>query len=229
MEIFKYICMHFNVSCVATLCHDTHVETFFSNQGIPLSDGFSVDSEAGVRYWNGSFLSNESIPFLKVDGSVDWFRFSPVNGGDARVGIPLDGDHEHTKTQDGVLQDPLNGGRPLLLIGTFNKIYDYSRDIFLDLFYHLRLLLDQADTVIICGYSFGDKGINGEISNWYHKKPDFRNFIIIEPEPEKMIQNARPLIQRNWDKWIFQGSLIDKPLQDITVEEIVTAITNFQD
>lgn len=165
LEIFKYICTNFDTSCITTLCHDTHVETFLANQKIPISDGFFTEPEVGVRYWNGSFIANNSIPFIKIHGSVNWFQFRSDNGTGTRIGIPLDGDHEHTRTKDGILQDTLNGGRPLLLIGTFNKMYDYSRGIFLDLFYHLRLLFNRADTMIICGYGFGDKGINGEISN----------------------------------------------------------------
>jgi len=224
LKIWKYICTNFDVSCIATLCHDTHVETFLADQCISLMDGFCPDPEVGVRYWNGSFISKGTIPFIKIHGSVDWFKFCPDNGGNARIGIPLNGDAEHTRTQDGILQNPLNGGRPLMLIGTFNKMYDYSRDIFLDLFYQLRLSLKKADIMIICGYSFGDKGINGEISNWYHTNPDCRHFIIIDPNPEQLFQNARPLIQRNWCSWIIKGSLIDKPLQDVTIQEIVTAI-----
>lgn len=71
LKIFKHICAKFDVSSIATLCHDTHVEAFFNNQKIPISDGFFIDPENGVRYWNGSFIENNNIPFIKVHGSVN--------------------------------------------------------------------------------------------------------------------------------------------------------------
>ena len=127
-------CNSVNVTSISTLCHDTHVETFLTAKGIALSDGFS-EPQAGVRYWNGDLSSSGKTPFLKLHGSIDWFHLRPPCGGDGydtRIGIPVDGNCYHTKTADGKLQWP-EPGRPLLLIGTFNKISQYSSGIFLDL------------------------------------------------------------------------------------------------
>ena len=236
LRIIQHVCNDFQVACISTLCHDIHVETFLRNKGVSFADGFCVNPEANVRYWNGEFSSNEEnagkIPFLKIHGSIDWFRFRPIDGDafDAKIGIPLDGDQEHTRTLTGDFQIALNGGRPLLLIGTFNKISDYSRGVFLDLFYALRSALVKADIMIICGYSFGDKGVNGEIVNWYYGKRG-RRFVIIHPDPEMLISNARPAIKQLFHRHpFFRGDAISsteyiqKHLEDVDPDELDAAI-----
>lgn len=75
------------------------------------------------------------------------------------IGIPLDGDPCHTKTSDGDWQDAIDG-RPILLIGTFNKISEYTRGMFRDLHRRFRSMLRELDQLVVCGYGFGDKGIN---------------------------------------------------------------------
>ena len=131
LELLARACDSGQVTSISTLCHDTHVEKFLVDQGILLADGFSKP-ENNVRYWNADLSSSDKLPFLKLHGSVDWFRFRPDNREsffDDRIGIPLDGDHHHTKTDDGIFQTALDG-RPLLLIGTFNKIPEYTKGIF---------------------------------------------------------------------------------------------------
>lgn len=65
-----------NLKGIATLAHDTHVETFLRNQNVPLADGFSPkSSDCTWRIWNNYFHGNDHIPFLKLHGSVDWCVF----------------------------------------------------------------------------------------------------------------------------------------------------------
>ena len=58
----------------------------------------------------------------------------------------------------------------MLLVGTFNKVSEYSQGIFRELHYRFRRTLHKADQLVVCGYSFGDKGINSEIIEWYYAK-----------------------------------------------------------
>ena len=226
LQIFAELCRSGHVTSISTLCHDTHVEKFLKNQGISLADGFS-DEEAGVRYWNGELSSMGKIPFLKLHGSIDWFHLHPATSeafGFRRFGIPLGGDSYHTKTDDGVRQCPLEG-RPLLLIGTFNKISDYGQGMFRELHYSFRSTIREADQLVVCGYSFGDKGINSEIIEWYYAKRG-RRFVIIHPDRVKLITNARSAIQKNWNDWEERGSVvfIAKPLEDVGIDEFLRAI-----
>ena len=223
LKLIADACKNVDVTSISTLCHDTHVETFLSNQGIALSDGFS-ESQNGVRYWNGDFASN--IAFIKLHGSVNWFRLRPDDGErhDERIGIPVNGDYWHTRTDDNILQSPLDG-RPLLLIGTFNKITNYSSGIFRELHYHFRSSISKADQIIICGYGFADKGINAEITGWYYKKRG-RRLVIIHPDPDSLASNARGAIRKKWSVWKNSGSIefISKRLEDVCLDEFASAI-----
>ncbi len=226
LEIIARACKSGTVGGISTLCHDTHVEKFLADQGISLADGFS-DEEAGVRYWSGDLSSKGKTPFLKLHGSVDWFRLRP-NGSepwyDDRIGIPLDGDHYHTKTDDDTFQTALDG-RPLLLIGTFNKLSEYSQGMFRELHYRFRSTIREADQLVVCGYSFGDKGINSEIIEWYYAKRG-RRFVIIHPDRDDLVTNARGAIQNKWSEWEKNGSVefIAKRLEGVDIDEFLRAI-----
>ena len=219
-------CNSVNFTSISTLCHDTHVETFLRSKGIALCDGFS-EPPSGVRYWNDDFSSGEKIPFLKLHGSVNWFSVSPRCGGEGhggRIVIPLDGDHYHTRTDDGQLEYPVNG-RPLLLIGTFNKISAYSSGVFGELHQRFRSTIREANQMVICGYGFGDKGINTEILEWYHDEQG-RRLVVIHPDPDGLVANARPAIQRVWGKWMKRNSLsiLKKRLEDVYIDEFAATI-----
>ena len=73
LQILAEACRSGQIGGISTLCHDVHVEEFLAGRGVRLADGFS-EEETGVRYWNNAFPSRK-IPFLKLHGSVDWFRF----------------------------------------------------------------------------------------------------------------------------------------------------------
>ena len=224
LNLITHACNSANVTSISTLCHDTHVEKFLIEQGIALSDGFS-EPQNDVRYWNGDFVSN--LPFIKLHGSVNWFRLGPENGDwyDERIGIPVNGDYWHTRTDSDVLQRPPDG-RPSLLIGTFNKIATYSSGIFRELHYQFRSSINKAGQIVICGYSFGDKGINAEIIEWYYHKRG-RRLVIIHPDPESLVENARGAIQNKWDNWKDSGAikLISKRLEDVCLDEFGEIIT----
>ena len=226
LKIIARACESGTVSSISTLCHDTHVEAFLREQSILLADGFS-DEKAGVRYWSGDLSSNGKIPFLKLHGSVDWFRLRPDNSKDFfddQIGIPLNGDRYHTKTEAGISQLPVDG-RPLLLIGTFNKILNYSGGMFRELHYRFRSKIREANQLVVCGYSFGDKGINSEIIEWYYAERG-RRFVIIHPDREELVTNARGSIKNKWDKWEKNGSVvfIAKRLENVDIDEFLKAI-----
>ena len=230
LKLIAKACNSGRVTSISTLCHDTHVEKFLTNQDISLADGFS-EPQNGVRYWEADLDSKDKIPFLKLHGSVNWFSFKPRIGSpffDIRIGIPLDGDFQHTKADDGTFQWATDG-RPWLLIGTFNKISEYSQGIFRELHYRFRSTISEADQLLICGYSFGDKGINSEIIEWFYSKRG-RRFVIIHPDPTKLREGARGAISNKWDDWRNKGSIIfiEKPLERVTVDEFGGVISRGQ-
>ena len=229
LDVIAHACKSVNIISISTLCHDTHAETFLRERGISLSDGFS-EPRAEVKYWNGDFYVSEAVPFLKLHGSVNWFSFSRQSGStyDGGICIPLKSDPEHMYTEDGELLRLGNGGRPLLLIGTFNKIYAYTSGIYGELHHRFRATISEADQMVICGYSFGDKGINIAIIEWFYDRPG-RRLVIIHPAPDSLLAGARPAIQRVWtDEWKKCNSIstIEKRLEDVRIDEFSEAIGN---
>ena len=229
LEPLVHACATGHVHCIATLCHDTHTERYLRARALSLADGFSADS-AGVRYWNGNFSSAGAISFLKLHGSVDWFRFRPENdsstAGESNdcTGIAVDGDHNHVRDPTGNLLTPLDS-RPLLLIGTFNKISDYTRGIFRDLHYRFRSALRSAEQLVVCGYSFGDKAINSEVIDWHYADRG-RQMVVIHPDPDKLAEHARGAIRNKWAEWQQAGSikLLQTNLEQLDGNDLLDAI-----
>ena len=210
-----------------TLNHDTLMEQFLDCCRVTYTDGFGTPIN-NVRYWSPEKFEDDShkVRLFKLHGSVNWFLFSPNTATEKNepVGIPLDGDFWHTKNPNGELQSPL-GGRPLLLTGTFNKIFHYTTGIYADLYCQMRRALQETDVLIVCGYGFGDKGINTRLIEWAESSSRHL-MLIIHEQPESLKKKARFAISKNWNYWLQNGKLllIQKWIENTSWEEIYNAI-----
>ena len=216
-SVIASVCKSANVSSISTVCHDTHLEEFLESEGVELVDGFS-DSDRSVPHWTGGFSSDVKTPFLKLHGSVNWFRYTDRSI--RRVPPPCYpqrlADAESHYAED---------GRPLLLIGTFNKMADYSSGVFLELHYRFRATLRESSKLVVCGYSFGDKGINEEVVGWIEGGKG-RLLVVIHPDPSRLVASARGAIRNGWDEWNRRGviRLIEKRLECVTMDDCVGAV-----
>lgn len=210
LNCIKDACLDYQLSNIDifSLNHDTVIEQSLSQNDIQVIDGFG-QPQKNVRYWNPDlFDSRDSkVRLFKLHGSVNWFRFRPdsESWSDESIGIPKDRDFWHTKSPQGQRQWPV-GGRPMLLVGTFNKMLQYTSDIYAGLHYQLYRSLRHVQQLVICGYSFGDKGINTRINEWLYSSPN-RKITVVHPEPEKLKRAARGAISNKWDEWIKQRKL----------------------
>lgn len=196
------------VKAIGTLNHDTHFERGLRDNGIRFSDGFEKTIN-DVRYWKPGFLLTRPAfaPYLKLHGSINWFRFRPKGSTwwEEEIGIPLIDDYEHTHDAKGKLQYPIDG-RPLLLVGTHNKIAEYSSDVFADLHFVFRKRLRKTRVLVVAGYGFGDKGINTAILEWLYSDPK-RSIIYVHPDPTRAQSRARGAISNKWEQWLKEGVL----------------------
>lgn len=208
---------------VFTLNHDTILEQWLSQNGVQLIDGFS-DPVHGVRYWKPANLAGTSaqVKFFKLHGSVNWFPYHPniIQPGVESVGIPPDWDFQNTLDPEGHRQRPLLP-RPVILMGTFNKMLDYTNGIFADIYCLFRQALRDTEKLVISGYGFGDKGINIQIVEWMYLSQN-NKIILVEPKPENLKIRARVVIQNHWKDWITQNKLqiISKGIENTTWDEI---------
>jgi hypothetical protein len=96
--------------------------------------------------------------------------------------------------------------RPLLLMGTYNKMLEYTRGIYQELRLEFYLSLRRGKELVICGYGFGDEGINSELLEWMYSSPEHR-LIIIHPKPEELIEKARTPTGWQWKNWVAKKKL----------------------
>lgn len=205
---------------VATLNHDLLIENHLTEKKICFYDGFGSPTN-GVRYWENHFADKNNL--LKVHGSINWFTFQPDDGDwfDDKIGIVLDEDIDHAKSPTGGLMRSTSDKEPKILIGTFNKIYEYTESIFSDIYYQFRASLGRSKNLVISGYSFGDKGVNTAILEWLYK--DRQNkIIVIHPYPDTLLNNtARMAIRKAYasiakKNWVA----IPKNIQETSWREI---------
>jgi hypothetical protein len=126
----------------------------------------------------------------------------------------------HQKTPKGERQLP-SEGRPMLLAGTFNKMLQYTTDIYADLHYQFHNSLRTVKRLVISGYGFGDKGINTQIIEWNYSDPD-RKILIIHHDPGALKNNARYAISKHIDDWVKLNkvAIITKKIENTSWNEI---------
>ncbi len=210
LSLFSELCEDKSVDRidVYTLNHDTVFEQFCVYNKMHVVDGFS-EPDHKVRYWNPTLLDNaeQRMRLFKLHGSVNWIQYRP-DGEDfssRHVGIPLQGDLWHTKNRQGEHQWPIDGC-PKMLIGTFNKLMSYTTGIFADLHFRFYRDLPKTEHLVVCGYGFGDKGINTRLLEWIHSSPA-RRVIVIDPNPQRLQRTARGAIRRSWGEMEESGKL----------------------
>ena len=168
-------------SNIVTLNHDLLLDIFFENAGIKFCDGFKKDPEKKVKIFDPRyFLDTDKPHLIKLHGSINWKAY----GGAKRhlVAIPMEG-YDRNEILYGGATDEIH-----ILAGTHNKLEDYSYSIYADLVAQYQRLLWTTDYVIICGYGFGDRGINSRLSNWL--RLDIKNqIIVIHHDKEKLKRN----------------------------------------
>ena len=200
---------------IFTLNHDTVLEQCI--KGIQFTHGFGEPIN-DVRYWNPDLFESDSLKvrLFKLHGSINWFPFLPEGGdfGSESIGsIPLDTDPWNTRNPAGQEQLP----RSMLLIGRFNKELEYTSGIFEELHYQFYRSLRQIRRLVVCGYGFGDKGINRKIDQWVFSSPDCK-IAVVDPKPEKL-EIATP---SKWNKWKNKKRLtiIPKRIEKVSWLEI---------
>lgn len=209
---------------VTTLNHDLLIEKHLADKKINFNDGFDSPIN-GVRYWKNHFSDKNNL--LKIHGSINWFTLQPDDGDwfDEQIGIALDGDIDHAKSPTGSLMRSMPDKEPHILIGTFNKIYEYTESVFSDIYYQFRTLLKSSKNLVISGYSFGDKGINSAILEWLYTDKQ-NKIIVIHRDPDTLLgSTARSAIRKAYTGIAKRNFvIIPKHIQDTSWKEIKTKI-----
>jgi hypothetical protein len=172
---------------VATLNHDLITETYLRAAGHTVVDGFDT-ADGDVRRFNPArYDAGGGIRLLKLHGSIDWYRYMEKDSTDW-FAIPVSGDPSHAKDGVGTLLSVADG--PHFLAGTINKVLDYGSGIFAEQFYRFHQFLKTHDLVVVSGYGFNDKGVNGRLWDWLFEKPT-RRMVVLHAYPDQLFAHAR--------------------------------------
>jgi len=134
-----------------TTNYDTLLEDALALHKKVVCDGFSGGA---VGFWNAdkefsnAVTDSNTYQLYKLHGSIDWHRDDKLGLVRARYGTKY-------------LSDPAN----IMIYPQATKYVETQKDPFASLFLGLRktLMNGQQNTLITCGYSFGDDHINAEI------------------------------------------------------------------
>lgn len=172
---------------VVTLNHDVLTETFLRNAGHTVIDGFDAPDGDVRRFNPARFDAGGRIRLLKLHGSIDWYRYGEADG-TKWFAIPIKGDAQHAKDAAGNLLSLADG--PNFLAGTVNKILDYNNGIFAEQFFRFHQFLKAHDLVIVSGYGFNDKAVNGRLWDWLFEKAT-RRMVVLHAKPDELFAHAR--------------------------------------
>jgi hypothetical protein len=213
LNTLKEVCFDRELSAIDifTLNHDVVLERLLEKSRIQFTDGFGKKETDDIRYWKPKLFQSgiSKVRLFKLHGSVNWFRFRPDGGGweDELIGsVPLNCDIEYTRNSAGKMQRAIEG-RPRILLGTFNKMLKYISGIYLELFCQFYNSLRHSNCLVICGYGFGDKGINTQILEWVYSSIENR-IVIIHGDLDQFMKRARPALSMNWKDLAGRKKLI---------------------
>ncbi len=196
---------------ILTLNHDTVLEQYLRQKQIPYTDGFTTEPNAvGNRESKPELLDDLgcAVRILKLHGGLDWYRFGPTGAEpwiEEYLGIPAE---FRPSQRDAQGRTHGNIGRlPAFLIGTSNKLWNYTDTAYLELYHRAFRIFEGTDVLVAIGYGFGDKGINKRITDWI-LKPQRRHLIVVDLDPINLRERARVSIREKWNDWIADKRLI---------------------
>lgn len=178
-----------------TLNHDLVLETLFESHGEPYTVGFDKQvAGSTMLHWDEDSLVQKSgkTVIAKLHGSVDWREKN-------NLGEFLRDDQ---RTMAAFRRRPEDqapeGSRPMMLIGRHNKLYHYSSYVYDVLQFCLHQALKASDFLVVCGYGWGDKGVNSKILNWRFSGSN--TLVIIRPD-EPFPETSRQAVLQGMANW----------------------------
>lgn len=169
-----------------TTNYDTLLEDALALHKKAVCDGFSGGA---VGFWNAekefsnTSLDSSAYQLYKLHGSIDWHRDETLGLVRARYGTKY-------------LSNPAN----IMIYPQATKYVETQKDPFASLFMGLRktLMNNQQNTLITCGYSFGDDHINAEIESALRSEGNQTTVIAFNQEVPK----DGVVINKTLDAWL---------------------------
>jgi hypothetical protein len=185
--------------------------------GLDYEDGFG-DRRGDVRafsFWPEQ--NRKKVRLFKLHGSINWYFYN-FPGWAYQCAIP-DTDPSHSRDQNGRLLIPAEP-KAAFLSGTVVKELRYGTGLFGEIFSQFRRHLGRHKHLVLCGYGFGDTGINNRIHQWLCDSLDGSNKLIVLHEgSEQDFFEDKPLWMQEL-KSERRLALVDKWLENCKVADI---------
>ena len=207
---------------IVTLNHDILIEKFLQEHNIKFVDGFG-EPEGEIRYFNPMLYDTDvEIKLFKLHGSINWYRFRILQQKVAidKFGLALKNDIDHLK--DAKNHPVMNlRERPLFLVGSYNKMFSYNFGIFRTLHCKFDQALYRNKLIIMSGYGWNDRGINGRILEWLYSSYD-NKLILLHEKPENLIKQSKSALWHRYDELVQTNRLvpITRWFSDVSFSEI---------
>jgi hypothetical protein len=210
---------------VFSLNYDQCFEKIVGDDNV--EQGFDVKTN---EWQQSNFDTERQLLFklYKLHGSINWYIFREEIDTVTidRYGIPTIKDIHHCKNESGkniFLLDAI----PLILTGSYNKLYSYNFGIFHKIHNEFEDCLWKHKRIIMSGYGWNDKGINHRILEWLSSS--LANKLILlhrNPDEDIKLKSISPMWHR-YDDLVAEGRLIPikKWLSEITFNEIKDYVT----
>lgn len=210
---------------IGTLNHDTLIEALLDCNDIHYTDGFG-DRDGDIRWFTPSVYENNSnqVNLYKLHGSVNWHIFrtaDPATGiTNDNYAITLNPDVNHCKNGSGQYLDNINI-TPQLLTGSYNKILNYNFGIIKKIHTRFDIMLEKNNIIIMSGYGWNDKGINGKLFDWLFLSRN-NKIILLHENPIKLRDESKSGLWHRYEHFVQTNQLIpiNKWLMDTTLEDI---------
>jgi hypothetical protein len=208
---------------IFTLNHDVLLERQLQAANIRFADGFDVSPKDGYRVFKNEWdIPDCSIRLLKLHGSINWWRYSE-NGQDRFYSVIGDPNYLHVDGLSRKVVAPASM-TPEFLTGTTVKERAYGIGLSRQILGRFDEFLAEHDTLICCGYGWGDKGINIRVAEWMSDNHDRRVVILHGAgDPGKHPKEAR-FWWRRWNPRLcdhIQVSEVSKWLGACLVDDLM--------
>lgn len=208
---------------IATLNHDLLIEQFLSGERIDYIDGFGIPN-GNVRFFEPELYNRHDIKtnIFKLHGSINWYRFRREENETIidKYGCTTNTDYDYCKDSEGQLMHTLES-KPIFLTGSYNKMPAYGFGAFAQVHSMFFERLSQLNLMIMSGYGWNDRGINGRLFDWILSSPQKR-LVLLDENPEKIQQESKSAMRHRYDGLVRDGRLIPlkKWLSETTIEDI---------
>jgi hypothetical protein len=178
---------------IFSLNHDGLVERQFEDTGVSYTDGFE-DRQDGYRLFSPQW-DRAPVRVLKLHGSLNWSYCLFTKADCSKFEQTAIFDRPADKCSYD--RNPIEVRNELqFLTGTTVKENSYGYDIIGDLFMRFREFSCAHRTLFVCGYGWGDKGINIRINQWLRDQT--ANKIVILHEGDERLVLDKRFWQTRW-------------------------------